>query len=290
VDIDLGDLLQRSTKALGKKLDGAELVVARSQSIDGLGEMDGGHLARQLMDTLIGNVARAIRKLARVGYERFVVTADHGHQFSIRKGEDMIIDGPGGDTVELHRRFWAGRGGGVPPGCLRVSGQALGYDTDLDLIFPRGLAVFRAGGDLAYHHGGASLQEVVVPVLSLRIGASQPDVESQARVKLSSYPETITNRTLSLQVMAEKTLFSEDELAVRLVLVADGLEVGRAGVAVGAEIDRGTGVIKLPPGQPVSVAMMLTKEGLTSVQIVAQDPSTDAVMGQSDELPVKLGI
>lgn len=113
-DLDLGSLLQKSTKALARSLHGVEVLVVRSQSIDGLGEMDGGLLARQIMDTIVGNVARAVRKLAKIGFERFVIAADHGHQFSIRKGEDMLLDKPGGDKVDLHRRCWAGRGGQTP--------------------------------------------------------------------------------------------------------------------------------------------------------------------------------
>jgi len=290
INLDLGELLQKTTKALTKKLGKADLIVVRSQSIDGLGEMDGGHLARQLMDTLVGNVARAVRKLAKVGVERFVVTADHGHQFSLRKGEDMLLDKPGGDTVDIHRRCWAGRGGATSPACVRVSGQTLGYDTDLDFLFPRGLAVFRTGGDLAYHHGGISLQEMVVPVLSLRIASAQSEDEGQTSVQLTGYPETITNRTFGLQVEVEKTLFSETEVKVRLVLVSEGQEVGRAGMAVDAEIDRGSGTVKLQPGKPISVAMMLTRDEFTTIRIVAQDPSTDAIMSQSGELHVKLGM
>ncbi len=287
-DIDLGKLLQKSTKALTKNLGKTELLVVRSQSIDGLGELDGGHIARQLMDTLVANVARAVRKLAKLGFERFVVTADHGHQFSLRKGEDMILDKPGGDTVDIHRRCWAGRGGATPPACVRVSGQTLGYDTDLEFLFPRGLAVFRTGGDLAYHHGGTSLQEMVVPVLSLRIPEAVD--ADQPPVRLAGCPETITNRTFGMEVVAEQTLFSEPEVAVRLVLVAQGQEVGRVGMAVGAEIDRTAGVVRLPPGKPISVAMVLTSAEFQSLRIVAQDPGSDAIMGQSKEIPLKLGI
>ena len=123
------------------------------------------------METVIGNIARAARKLASAGVESFVVTADHGHQFALRKEEDMRIDAPGGDTVELHRRCWIGRGGATPPGTIRVSAAELGYDSDLDFVFPTGLGVFKAGGDLAYHHGGISLQEMVVPVVTFRIPA-----------------------------------------------------------------------------------------------------------------------
>ena len=78
---------------------------------------------------------------------------------------------PGGDEVDLHRRCWIGRGGATPAGCVRVSAAALGYDSDLDFVFPLGSGVFKAGGDLAFHHGGPSLQELVIPVLTVRMKA-----------------------------------------------------------------------------------------------------------------------
>jgi hypothetical protein len=83
----------------------------------------------------------------------------------------MRTDAPGGDTVELHRRCWIGRGGATPPGCVRVSASALGYASDLEFVFPAATGVFKAGGDLAFHHGGPSLQEMVVPVLTVRTKA-----------------------------------------------------------------------------------------------------------------------
>ena len=57
------------------------------------------------------------------------MSADHGHQFASRKEEDMRIEAPGGETVELHRRCWIGRGGATPPGTMRVSAAELGYDS-----------------------------------------------------------------------------------------------------------------------------------------------------------------
>ena len=63
-----------------------------------------------------------IVRFGDAGVESFVITADHGHQFSRRREEDMRIESPGGDTVALHRRCWAGRGGTTPPGTVRVTG------------------------------------------------------------------------------------------------------------------------------------------------------------------------
>lgn len=290
VDIDLGELLQKSTRALEKQLADAPLVIVRSQSIDGLGEMDGGLLARQIMDTVIGNLARAVRKLARTGVEHFVITADHGHQFSIPKEEDMLMDKPGGDTVDQHRRCWAGRGAHTPSAATRVPGAELGYDTDLDFIFPKGLAVFRAGGDLAFHHGGPSLQEMIVPVVTLRIPSAAAEAASGSKVALEGYPSVLTNRTFGMRVLVAAELFSQEPVPVRLVLLADGLEVGRCGMALDAELDRASGVLMVQPGKPANVAMMLTRDEFKKIRIVAQDPATDAVLAQSGDIDVKLGM
>jgi len=290
-DHDLGTLLQRSVRRLEKELAGNKLLIVRSQSIDGLGEMDGGLLARQIMDTIIGNIARAVRKLARVGYEHFVITADHGHQFSVRKAEDMRMEKPGGDTVDQHRRCWAGRGGQTGTACVRVSGAELGYDTDLDFIFPRGLAVFRTGGDLAFHHGGISLQEMVVPVVSLRMPSKESvPATSGSKVTLENLPTVLSNRTFGMRVHVAADLFTREPVRIRLVLLADGQEVGQAGMAMDAELDRASGTVTIEPGHEANVAMMLMRDDVKKLRVVAQEPDTDAVLAQSDEITVKLGM
>src|SRR5262249_49536632 len=168
-DLALDELLSLSPTKLKNKLGTAQVVVVRSQEIDHAGETGFTVQARQVMDTVIDNLARAIRKLAATDIEHAVVTADHGHLFfAADRDESIRTDAPGGDTVELHPRCWIGRGGAQPTGCVRVAASTLGYDSDLELVFPIGCGVFKTGGDLAYHHGGPSLQELVVPVVVVR--------------------------------------------------------------------------------------------------------------------------
>ncbi len=76
-------------------------------------------------------------------------------------------------------------------------GSKARLDTDLDFMFPRGLAVFRTGGELVYHHDGISLQEMVVPVLSLRIPSAKIAAEAGASVALEGHPGVVINRTTS---------------------------------------------------------------------------------------------
>ncbi len=285
-EILLDDLLLWSSSKVGKKLGSAPLVVVRSQEIDAFGESGHELAARQVMGSIIGNISRAVRKLSKLGVEQFVITSDHGHQFSVRKDEDMIMDRPRGKEVKQHRRCWAGHGGETPSAAVRVTGAELGYQTDLEFIFPRGLAVFKAGGDLAFHHGGCSLQEMVLPVITLRMQASQAPTAPASKVLVEGYPTTLSNRTFGCHLMFDGGMFDQDAIAARVLLIGEGQEVGRAGMAPDAEFDRATATVQLPPRRRVSIGMMLTKETSKKVRIVVQDPATDAVLVQSDEIEV----
>ncbi|MBP6582313.1 MAG: PglZ domain-containing protein [Chromatiaceae bacterium] len=290
VEMTLGKLLGQSPAKVGKEIGTASLVVIRSQEIDFVGETDSDLLARQVMDTVIGNLARAVRKLAAAGIEHFVITADHGHQFAIRKEDDMKTDSPGGVTLDLHRRCWIGHGGSTPVGTVRVAGAELGYQTDLAFIFPVGLGVFKAGGSLSFHHGGFSLQELVVPVVSLRLAAGKPAGIAGVQVRIAECPSAVTNRTFGLKLTAVGDLLATESIALRVLLMADAEEVGRAGMAIGGDFDRERGTLTLALGKEAGVGMILTNDACQSLRVVVLDAHTDSLLAQSDALPVKLGI
>ena len=281
VDLGLDELLSLPASKLTKKLDGAQVVTVRSQEIDHAGEAGFTFHARQVMDTMIDNLARAIRKLATVGVEHCVVTADHGHLFfPSDRDESMRIDSPGGDEVDLHRRCWIGRGGATPAGCVRVAATSLGYDSDLEFVFPNGCGVFKAGGDLAYHHGGPSLQELIIPVLTVRLKTTdslRPVVRQKTgSVAVTGLPDAVTNRIFSviLQLGGQNPSLFSGPMIVRPLLMSAGKQVGAVGMAIDTELDGATGCVQLQAGKPVTVAFLLSDETVASLRVVVQDPAT----------------
>jgi hypothetical protein len=291
LDMTLDELLTVSRLKLAKKVADVPLIVVRSQEIDQAGE--GGFMyARQVMDSIIDNVARGIRKLAALGVEHSIITADHGHLFSSWDREEaMRIDSPGGDVVDLHRRCWIGRGGSTPPACIRVAASALGYASDLDLVFPKGAGVFKAGGDLAFHHGGPSLQEIVIPALKVRMTrADAPAAVGQ--LLATGLPDVVTNRVFSVTLQlggANVPLFTST-INVRPLLMSAGRQVGYVGMAIGAQPNE-AGCLELQPGKPVTVAFVLSDESAPSLRLVVQDPATDADLYRSTaDIPVRLGV
>jgi len=294
VDIPLDELLSLQPSKLKKRIEGAQVILVRSQEIDQAGEAGLTFHARQVMDGVIDNIARALRKLAGLSVENAVVSADHGHLFFANdRDESMRIDAPGGDTVELHRRCWVGRGGTTPPGCIRVSAASLGYSSDLDFVFPTAPSVFRAGGDLAFHHGGASLQELVIPVLTVRTMLQESSRPTGGPIVASALPSAITNRIFSVTFTfgEHQMVLGATAIQVRPLLMSAGKQVGAVGMAVDAQFDRTTGCVTLEPNKPVTVAFLLTDESVASLRLVVQDPGTDAELYRSPtDVPVRLGV
>jgi len=286
-DISLDELLSLPASKLSKKVAGAMVVVVRSQEIDHAGEAGFTFLARQVMDTVIDNLARAIRKLAAAGVEHSVVTADHGHLFfPTDRDESMRTDAPGGDQTELHRRCWIGRGGTKPAGCVRIAGSTLGYASDLELAFPNGCGVFKAGGDLAFHHGGPSLQELIIPVVTVRFPQRKSVPPRDPALQVSGVPGELTTRMLTVTVSSLLGAHFAPALVDK-----DRKAGGLFGVVGNATHDRTAGTVMLGPGSTATLALLLSDEAVKAVRLVLVDPATGAELYRSPaDIPVRLSI
>ena len=156
-DLDLNDAAQKGEKALSHAIGDAGLVLLRSQEVDAIRRVRhavGRVVALRNRDQPAGSV---IARLAQVGVERVVISADHGF---IALGQDIgaqrVVDPPSGATGTIKRRVFVGRGGVPDPATVRVALADCGVTSDLDIVVPRGLAVFRAGGGRQFFHGGLS--------------------------------------------------------------------------------------------------------------------------------------
>ncbi|MCL2825005.1 MAG: PglZ domain-containing protein [Polyangiaceae bacterium] len=288
LDITLDDLLGLQPSKLNEKLKQKKYLVVRCGEIDQAGEGGHGFQARLVMETVIDNLARAVRKLAKAGVRHSIVCADHGHLFfPADRDQSMRIDPPGGQTLEIHRRCWIGRGGGTPVGCVRVSGAQLSYKTDLDMVFPKGTGVFRTGGDLAYHHGGASLQEMVVPLLAMVTKPPEDDDRTRERISVSGVPETVCNRLVPCIL----SLLDTDPIVVRPILVCGDKQVGELAAVTRGEHCKNARLVTLAPDTKTEIYILLLDQDVESVRLVIQDPETDAELYRSaNDIPVKLSV
>jgi PglZ domain-containing protein len=152
------------------------IVITASDEIDGLWENQ-PHMARQLHDHVFEQLRRGMRSLFGLGISKVIITADHGFLMGDHLMQGESLDAPGGETADLHRRVWIGKGGAAIGECLRKPLSAFGISGDLELVTPYGMTSFKVqGGSNEYFHGGLSLQEVAIPVISITVGKTKPSL------------------------------------------------------------------------------------------------------------------
>jgi hypothetical protein len=289
VEMSLDELNGASSKKISARVSGASVVIVRSTEIDGAGEQLPNEIAKHVMSLLLSHVSRGVRALANAGITRFVIAADHGHIFGSKLGDDMKIDPPeGGTTVDLHRRCWIGRGGSTPSSCVRIAGRDLGYATDLDLVVPKGAGVFRAGGDLAYHHGGLSIQEMLIPVMTFELKAQRPAGRAKIEQVSLSAPRDVTNRIFSVRLNSnELSGIGSHHVRVIAVNAADGTISGRAAFAT-TGWDAEAQTIQVPGGGLVDVGLQLDDDEVQEIRVLVVEVGSDRVMTDSEPIPVRL--
>lgn len=155
----VAEVCDPTDRRIEKAVKQAGLILVRGRDIDDAGEAD---LGLATFDRSVDLLAAAYRHLAELGVKHFVFTADHGFQlldattsvspFAGAERRHALLDAP--QTV---------------PGCVGVALSALGYDgSDKWALFREDTALFATERSSAtFAHGGNSLQERVIPVLTV---------------------------------------------------------------------------------------------------------------------------
>jgi hypothetical protein len=247
LDVDLTQLMDRTDARLGKEIAKADLVLVRSTEIDSAGESGHAGTAWRTVDGILDDLATQILRLGQLGVKRVVVTADHGFiTLSQQISSGRTIERPSADG-DLHRRCWIGKGGVTPDGTVRLTMAEVGHGGDLDLVVPRGLAVFPVSGSRQFFHGGLSPQELVVPVLVLDLAARAGHTDDPG-VEVAVAGKGITTGVFAATLTCAGSLFT-DKVLVRVVAkTAKGTTpVARVVAGDGYDVESGTVVLSVEP-------------------------------------------
>lgn len=127
--------------------------------------------------------AQAIRRLREAGFNRIIVTTDHGF-FHWQPEKDEIEEvKPDGELLWASRRSVVGRGL-VHSTAVRLPVM----QSDLGVMVPRSVNAFKTYGGLGFFHGGAMLQEMIIPVIVARwpVHATKVKVVLKPVVRITS--------------------------------------------------------------------------------------------------------
>ncbi|NYT66100.1 BREX-1 system phosphatase PglZ type A [Alcaligenaceae bacterium] len=112
---------------------------------------------------------RLIKKLTNANASNLLVTADHGFIYQNRTLEEseFLTSEPEGDSILYRdRRFVLGKGLRDNDGFKHFSSAQLGLEGSIEVQIPKSIKRLRLkGSGSRFVHGGATLQEVVIPVI-----------------------------------------------------------------------------------------------------------------------------
>ncbi len=162
--LTLEEVLGYDSTKLKKTMGQAKLLVVHSRAIDAAGEKGAGPA---VFEQVLQQLRAAWRLLRDVGVRRFVMTSDHGF---LLLDDSSVPAQSHGRKIDPKRRHVFSTVAADHTGEVRVPLASLGYEgvEGQHVMFPETTAVFDRGNhSMSFVHGGNSLQERVVPVLTL---------------------------------------------------------------------------------------------------------------------------
>lgn len=246
--LDLGKVCETSTAALSKKVAEHPLVVVQSREIDDAGEANVGF---STFESTLRQIKAAWHHLQLAGVKQFVFTADHGF---LLQDETTDIK-PFGKKTDPSRRHVLDPHAREENGMVPVSLSSLGYEgIEGYLLLREDTAVFATGtAGATFVHGGNSLQERVIPVLTVTrkqpsaITVTEYTVEAEAgsdvmgvhrvRVRVNFTKQTTTGLGFATTQYVDVGLRVPDRSDIRAII----RDVSGAG-----SMDRGR--VRLPIG------------------------------------------
>lgn len=165
-----------------------------------------------------------VKKWTNANATNILITADHGFLYQDIPLEQAyyLSESPQGDAVtKTNRRYVLGRSLKPSPSFMTFTSAQAGLVGDIDIQIPKSIhRIPQPGAGTRYVHGGASLQEIVLPVITVN-KKRKSDVR---HVNVDLMPETdkITTGQLAVKLLQREAV--TDKIRPRQVRL--GLYVG----------------------------------------------------------------
>ena len=276
VDVEISQFLSSTSAKQASALQQADLVVMRDSRIDSLGENINLRDARRYMTEMLSDLKAAVLALIKLGYPNIIIAADHGHLVFPEILPGDVASMPAGNWYWKKRRFCLGSQIQEQPNLVIFNAAYVGIQGDVkELIVPGGFGVYSLGS--GYFHGGLSLQEAVVPVVSMR-ATSLPSEQVADELEIRFRRDAFTSRIVGLNVWYN-SLFSQQ---IRAKIEAyDGS--GRGAKKVGDVVDCNardpvTHEITLTAGVETPVPILIEPDFTgETIEVRATNPDTPVI-------------
>ncbi len=149
-----------------------DVVYVYHNLIDKVGdERDSEERVFEAADETLQDLMKIIKKLTAANASNLLVTADHGFIYQNRPLDESDFSATAAQGAEVFyrdRRFVLGKGLAEQEGLKKFSAEQLHLTGDLEVQIPKSINRLRLkGSGSRFVHGGATLQETVLPVIHI---------------------------------------------------------------------------------------------------------------------------
>lgn len=269
--IDLDDLIKKKNIKFPITM---QLLIVKTTDIDDVGGVMAGEAPR-FIPSLIKKMISSVIKLANYEFKKAVFATDHGFiLFNDQEPGDTVLK-PDGTWLKIRQRSLLGSGFSNPGTILfetahvGIRGEAEHY------VVPKTFATFSKG--VPYSHEGLSLQECILPVMTIDL---QKEEKAETRITdiVLSYKggtTTITTRRPMIEISWFKSDLFADEVEFQLEAYAKGKLVAEATSC--SYLNPATNLISIKPGHAIKVPLKMQEDFEGSFEVKAIDPTTQVV-------------
>lgn len=163
--------------------------------------------AFEAVEQTLDDLIKLVKKLTAANASNILITADHGFIYQDRALEESDYSGveAEGDAIFYRdRRFVIGRGLKSKPGLRHFKADQLGLSGDQEFQIPKSINRLRLkGAGSRFVHGGATLQEVIIPVIRIN-KKRQSDISLVEVTILQGASKIITSGQLAVTFYQEQ--------------------------------------------------------------------------------------
>ncbi|WP_298366448.1 BREX-1 system phosphatase PglZ type A [uncultured Lutibacter sp.] len=154
-----------------------------------------------------------LKKIANMNGNNMIITSDHGfiYQNNQLDESDFIESNHNGTIWKKNRRFVIGEDLKGDNSTTAFTGSQLGLKSDADVLISKSINRLRVSASGSrFVHGGASLQEIVIPVI--KVTKKRQDTTSQVDIDIIKSTDRITTNILPVSFI-QSDLVTEKVLA-----------------------------------------------------------------------------
>lgn len=149
-----------------------------------------------------------IKKIRNDNGNNIIITSDHGFLYEYREVDEsdfMQLDTNNSDVFKYNRRFVIGKNLPRVNTTVHFTHEQLNLESEGEVLIPKSVNRLRVkGAGSKFVHGGASLQEVVIPLI--KINNKRIDTIGLVDIDIIKSSDTITTNLLSISFLQSEMI------------------------------------------------------------------------------------